>query len=210
VSSPTLISSTEELAVFVSPMDPPAALYLDLEGVNLSRHGTISILTILPKPQGKVRVIDVLSLASSAFTTTSKNGKTSLKPLLQDPGTPKCLWDARSDADALWARYQVRLAGVVDIQLLENASRVGNKTLLCGLDKAVRWDLGHSNAKFPRVQRWFSRKDGFKALMDAEPNIFDVRPIAPETLQYWRLSELTACTPNIDIIHFKAFDLAFL
>jgi exonuclease 3'-5' domain-containing protein 1 len=79
-----------------------------------------------------VRLIDVFILRKLAFTTASNNGKT-LKSILEDPDVPKCAWDVRNDADALWALYHIGLAGVTDIQLLENASHTGDKTYIRGL-----------------------------------------------------------------------------
>jgi len=117
-STKTLISSESELKAFLSSVPPSSILYLDLEGNRLSRHGTISIITVLVYPQRVVRLIDVLTLGESAFSTISSSGKT-LKTILEDPGITKCVWDVRNDADALWALYHVGLAGVVDIQLLE-------------------------------------------------------------------------------------------
>jgi hypothetical protein len=121
-----------ELEAFLSSVPPSSTLYLDLEGNCLSRHGTISLIAVLIYPQGVVRLIDV-------FTKASNNGKT-LKSILEDPDIPKCAWDVRNDADALWALYHVGLAGVTDIQLLENASRAGDKTYIRGLDKSVQFD----------------------------------------------------------------------
>ena len=87
-----------------------------------------------------MRLIDVFVLEKPAFTTASDNGKT-LHSILEDPDISTCAWDVRNDADALWALYHVGLAGVTDIQLLENASRVGDKTYIRGLDKSVQFDL---------------------------------------------------------------------
>ena len=84
-----------------SSIPPSSTLYLVLEGNCLSRHGTISLITILIYPQRVVRIIDVLVLGKLAFTTASNNGKT-LKSILEDPDIPKCAWDVRNDADALW------------------------------------------------------------------------------------------------------------
>lgn len=190
----TLISSTAELEAFLSSFPPSSALYLDLEGNSLCRHGTISLITILLHPQGVVRLIDVLSLGKSAFTTTSKDGK-SLKSILEDPDIPKCLWDVRNDADALWALYQVDLAGVIDIQLLENASRVGNKTYLRGLDKAIQFDL---KLKFVELNRWIRSKKEIKRLMPT--NIFAIRPVEVKTAQY--------CTN--DVIHLPDLHALYL
>ncbi|KAH7009812.1 ribonuclease H-like domain-containing protein [Ilyonectria destructans] len=190
----TLISSTAELEAFLSSIPPSSTLYLDLEGNCLCRHGTISLITILIHPQGVVRLIDVLSLGKSCFTTTSKDGK-SLKSILEDPDIPKCLWDVRNDADALWALYQVGLASVIDIQLLENASRVGEKTYLRGLDKAIQFDL---KLKFVELNRWIRSKKEIKRLMAA--NIFAIRPVEAKTAQY--------CTN--DVIHLPDLHALYL
>jgi exonuclease 3'-5' domain-containing protein 1 len=101
-----------------------------------------------------VRLIDVLTLGRSTFTAASKNGKT-LKSILEDPDIPKCAWDVRNDADALWALYNVGLAGVTDIQLLENASRASDKTYVRGLDKCVQSDL---KLGFMGINRWIRTK----------------------------------------------------
>ena len=90
-----------------------------------------------------MRLIDVLVLGKSAFTTAS------------NPDIPKCAWDVRNDADALWALYHVGLAGVTDIQLFENASRAGDKTYIRGLDKSVQFDL---KLGFMEIHRWIRTK----------------------------------------------------
>ncbi|KAK3947453.1 hypothetical protein QBC32DRAFT_247697 [Pseudoneurospora amorphoporcata] len=123
-------------------------------------------------------IIDVQTLGDSAFTTPGIGGNT-LKAILEDPHTSKCFWDVRDDADALWAYHKVRLTGVTDVQLLENASRVGDKTYLRGLDKCVEEDLG---LKFMEVHRWVKAKKEVQALM---PNdIFARRPLDAKTMQY--------------------------
>lgn len=134
--SPALISRPSDLCFFLSSIPNRATLYLDLAGKNVSRNGTLCIITILVHSMQTTRLIDVQTLGASAFTTPGANGKT-LKAILEDPHTLKCLWDIRNDADALWAHYQIRLAGVLDVQLLENASRVGDKTYLHSLDKSI-------------------------------------------------------------------------
>jgi len=46
-----------------------------------------------------------------------------------------------SNTDALRAFYRVSLVGVIDIQLLENASCADDKKYIHGLDKFVQFDL---------------------------------------------------------------------
>ncbi|KAI5465120.1 hypothetical protein BGZ63DRAFT_402018 [Mariannaea sp. PMI_226] len=125
-----------------------------------------------------VRLIDVLSLGKSAFTTISTNGRP-LKSILEDPNIPKCFWDVRNDADALWALYQVGLAGMIDIQPLVNASRVGEKTSLSGLDKAIQFDL---KLGFMELKRWIHSKNKMKSLMPT--NILAILPVGAKTIQY--------------------------
>ncbi|KAJ5288064.1 ribonuclease H-like domain-containing protein [Penicillium angulare] len=106
----TLNSSVPALESLLSSISSSNTLYLDLEGYNLSRNGTISFIALLVHPQEVIRTIDVLAPGALSFTTASHNGKT-LKSILEDPNTPKCLWDVRKDADALvgslscWSRW---------------------------------------------------------------------------------------------------------
>jgi exonuclease 3'-5' domain-containing protein 1 len=67
-SAGTLIASEADLGRFLSSIPPSCTLYLDLEGNKLSRHGTISLITILIYLQGQTRLIDVLALGKLAFT----------------------------------------------------------------------------------------------------------------------------------------------
>lgn len=54
-SSHSLISTALELKAFLSSIPPSSTRYIDLEGNSLSRHGTISLITILIHPQRVVR-----------------------------------------------------------------------------------------------------------------------------------------------------------
>ncbi|KAM0499074.1 hypothetical protein ACHAP8_005778 [Fusarium lateritium] len=176
--SPTLISSIPDLLSFISSISQSSTLYLDLEGNNLSRNGTLTIITVLIHPTRVIGLIDVQTIGNLAFTTPSANRKT-LKAILEDPQTPKRLWDVRNDADALWAHHQVRLAGVTDIQLLENAPRAGGRTYVRGLDTCVEKDLW---LKAMEVHRWTKTKREVKALMHSD--IFSRRPLDAKTMQY--------------------------
>ena len=125
-----------------------------------------------------MRLIDVFVLGKPAFTTASNNGKT-LKSILEDPDIPKYAWDVRNDADALWALYYIGLAGVTDIQLLENASRTDNKTYIRGLDRSVQFDL---KLGFIEINHWIRTKKEVQSLMSAD--VFAAQPIDVKTAQY--------------------------
>ncbi|KAK3485996.1 uncharacterized protein B0T23DRAFT_415690 [Neurospora hispaniola] len=76
----------------------------------------------------------------------------------------------------------IRLAGVTDIQLLENGSRPGGKTYLFGLDRCIERDL---SLRWEEKQPWARTKQEVRALMNM-PNsdIFSRRPLDAKTLQY--------------------------
>ncbi|KAG7405291.1 hypothetical protein Forpe1208_v014814 [Fusarium oxysporum f. sp. rapae] len=173
-----VISLLTDVKGFIDSIPSSATLYLDLEGKSLSRNGTITIITILVLPTEITKLIDVQTLGSAAFTTPATNGKT-VKAILEDPQISKCLWDVRNDADALWAHYRVRLAGVTDIQLLENASRIGDKTYVRGLDTCVEKDL---RLGFMELHRWIGTKRAVKTRM--ADDIFSRRPLSAEVEKY--------------------------
>jgi exonuclease 3'-5' domain-containing protein 1 len=149
-----VISTTSDLKTFLALIPPSSELYLDLE--YKGRHGTLTIITILVYPTKNVGVIDVQTLGPLAFTTRSPlKPPWTLRSVLQDPAIPKCFWDVRNDADALKALYGVGLAGVTDIQLLENATRSGSKMYLRGLNTCVRKDLDLTTLE---LSRWVDVK----------------------------------------------------
>lgn len=203
MATPTLISSLPDLQVFLSSIPPSSTFYLDLEGKSLSRNGTLTLLTVHVLPSKAASVIDVQILGDSAFTTPGTDGKT-LKAILEDPQTSKCFWDVRNDADALWAHHKVRLAGVTDIQLLENASRVGDKTYLHGLDKSVQSDLV---LKWTEKERWIRTKREVRALM-TNNDVFACRPLDTKTMQYCVNDVL--CLPALHNIYAKRISKEWL
>jgi len=83
VTAETLIATEAELRAFLSSIPPSYALYLDLEGNNLSRNRTISLIKIHLHPQGLTRIVDILALGKLAFTTISEAGR-NLKSILED------------------------------------------------------------------------------------------------------------------------------
>lgn len=180
----TLVNSPISVATLIDdivnlPSNPPA-LYLDLEGVNLSRQGSISILQLMLYPQNKVHLIDIHVLKAAAFTTPGSGGQT-LKSILESPIVPKVFFDVRNDSDALFAHYGIALQGVQDVQLMECASRAGAgkpNGYLNGLQKCIQYDAPITPQQ---KQRWTAVKDAGKALYDPEKGgsfaVFNVRPL---------------------------------
>jgi exonuclease 3'-5' domain-containing protein 1 len=86
------------------------SLYLDLEGVNLSRHGSVSVLQIYVKARDCTYLIDVHMLQQRAFSTVGAKSGKALKGILEDPAIEKVFFDIRRDSDALYAHYGIKLA----------------------------------------------------------------------------------------------------
>ena len=94
-------------------------LAVDCEGVSLSRKGELTILSIATKE--KVYIFDVFKVGKAIFSG-------GLKEILEDSTRQKLSFDCRQDSDALWHQFNVKLAGVLDLQLLEVMYRRENPT----------------------------------------------------------------------------------
>ena len=164
-------------------------LYLDLEGKDLSREGTISILTLLlhpspsPDPQ-VVYLVDIHRLGAVAFDTPGSSANT-LRNILEDERISKVFFDVRNDADALFKHYGVKLQGVEDVQLMESASRKStySRRLLNGLARCIE-DLFDSN----ELKEWKRVKNVVKELFTQHEgvagNIFEQRPLPNDVAAY--------------------------
>ncbi|KAI4275989.1 MAG: hypothetical protein LQ337_002810 [Flavoplaca oasis] len=144
--SSRLIDSPEAITQVVDTMialpSSPPSLFIDLEGVSLSRHGTISILQILVFPQEQTYLIDVYSLGFKTFQTPGTDGQTTLKSILEAKAISKVFFDVRNDSDALYAHFGINLAGIQDIQLMELATRNPGlpRKYLNGLTRCIEKD----------------------------------------------------------------------
>lgn len=128
----TVIDTLDALKAFLqilpSTTQSNPSLYIDLEGNNLSRHGTISLITILIPSTSKVYLIDIHTLGAAAFTTFSEPNNVTLQQVLKSKDVEIVFFDVRNDSDALFAHYGIRLQGIKDLQLMELAVRRGLKT----------------------------------------------------------------------------------
>ena len=186
----TMVSTTEVIAdmlitLTALPTSPPS-LFLDLEGVSLSREGSISIMQIFAEPNNHVYLIDIHTLGAAAFTKSATAGGTTLKTLLEDIAIPKVFFDVRNDSDALFFHYQIELRGVEDVQLMENATRpTGSKRLLNGLKKCIADDAPISDVE---KQVWNQIKERGETLYHPKDGgsytVFNARPLAPDITAY--------------------------
>ena len=184
----SIIDSPVALVSFLNklenqPINPPS-LYLDIEGVALSRHGSISIIQLFHLPLNHVFLIDVFVLQGAAFNTPNKTG-TTLRSILESALVPKVFFDVRNDADALYAHFNISLQGVHDIQLLEVATRSWAKDRVVGLRQCIRSDARLTT----RAQKdWEAMKARGKALFATEDGgsyeVFNIRPMLQDIIDY--------------------------
>ncbi|KAK7189943.1 hypothetical protein DPSP01_013409 [Paraphaeosphaeria sporulosa] len=164
-----VVDTTEQIVrlidSIVAPRPSSPILYIDLEGVKLSRHSSISILTLLVDRDNTQRayLIDVHALNALAFSTAGTTN-TTLKDILEAQQITKVFFDVRNDSDALFAHFGIALKGVEDVQVMESATRktTASKRLLNGL----------------------ASKRLFKPELGGSSNVFNRRPIPKELIGY--------------------------
>lgn len=170
----TVIESLKGLAI-----NPPS-LYVDIEGIYLSRLGSVSILQIYVLPTNKTYLIDVHVLGSACFSTPGKDGDT-LKDIFQSEAIPKVFFDVRNDSDALYAHYNIHLGGIQDLQLMELGTRsplVGPRRFVRGLSRCIEMD-----APLSMIEKvdWLQTKDRGVKLFAPEKGgsyqVFNERPM---------------------------------
>jgi exonuclease 3'-5' domain-containing protein 1 len=165
-----------------SGMEPN--LYIDLEGNNLSRNGTISLITILVEPRHTCHLVDVHVLGKEAFTTSSTSGVT-LQQILESKTITKAFFDIRNDSDALFHLFGISVAGIEDLQLMELGSRRFNKKLVNGLSKCIELDASLTATE---RQKWKDAKEKGNELFNPSRGgsyaVFDQRPLTSEMEKY--------------------------
>jgi exonuclease 3'-5' domain-containing protein 1 len=166
------------------PVAPPS-IYVDLEGINLSRQGTVSILQLYVLPKDYTYLIDVHQLQHSAFSTTGKKSDKCLKAILEAKDIPKVFFDVRNDSDALFHHFQISLSGVEDIQLMELATRTFPRKCVNGLQRCIENDAVMTAAE---KSAWLAAKERGMKLFAPEKGgryeVFNERPLAKEIIQY--------------------------
>jgi len=155
-------------------------VFVDLEGVNLSRFGTVAIIQLLLPPRPIVYLVDVHVLGARAFEVTTDDN-TSLKSILESKTIFKVFFDIRNDSDVLYAHFGVNIAGVIDLQVLEYATRQPRGTFVNGLAKCIEKDL-------PYTPGWSLVKANGRRLFAPEAGgryeVFLERPMAADIVKY--------------------------
>ncbi|KAL5401077.1 hypothetical protein PMIN03_011831 [Paraphaeosphaeria minitans] len=188
------VDTTEQIVrlidSIVAPRPSSPILYIDLEGVKLSRHGSISILTLLVDRDNTQRayLVDVHALNALAFSTAGTTNKT-LKHIFEAQQITKVFFDVRNDSDALFAHFGIALKGVEDVQVMESATKktTASRRLLNGLARCIEDNLSHFSNR-QELDRWkLTKKNGerlFKPELGGSYEVFNRRPIPKELIGY--------------------------
>jgi exonuclease 3'-5' domain-containing protein 1 len=187
-----IIDTAAALSSFLTNLPQHIAqpnLFIDLEGNKLSRHGTLSLLTILVEPRHTVHLIDVHVLGNQAFTvaSTDSSSSTTLKKMLESVSIAKVFFDIRHDSDALFGLYGIRVSGIEDLQLMELASRNAfeSKRYVSGLAKCIQ---NYSQLSWAEKQQFKAVKEQGLSLFDPARGgsyaVFDQRPLSAEVAKY--------------------------
>ncbi|PWY96532.1 ribonuclease H-like protein [Aspergillus sclerotioniger CBS 115572] len=187
-SSHHIIATSYEVAELVDrlvnlPVSPPS-LYIDLEGVNLSRHGSISILQIYVRYLNETYLIDIYTLQEVAFSQKGTNGNT-MRDILESSTIPKVFFDVRNDADALYHHFGVTLAGVQDLQLMELAAHDHRRPIVNGLKRCLEKDIRMSFAERRTCQEVKERgRRLFAPEIGGSYEVFNIRPLNKDIQRY--------------------------
>jgi exonuclease 3'-5' domain-containing protein 1 len=180
------VEKVRQLIFVIETTQPqPPFLFIDLEGVNLSRQRSVAIMQILVPPQKKVYLLDVHVLKGLAFNTPGGANGLTLKDVLESDKYAKVFFDVRNDSDALHAHYQIKLRGVVDLQVMESATRNPRGKFLKGLAKCI----GESGGMGAWEQmEWQRVKNTGVNLFAPEKGgryvVFQERPLSPVIAKY--------------------------
>ncbi|KAF3159742.1 hypothetical protein TWF751_000636 [Orbilia oligospora] len=190
----TFVDTPEGISTLLSSIPIPdrtstPSIFIDLEGVDLCRTGSISILQLFISTIPHIYIIDIHTLGNIAFTTpSSTDASVTLKSILEDPTIPVVFYDIRSDNDALYHHFSIQISNVIDLQLYELATRDGfisSRRFLHGLSKAILANAGLSAAEAVRMDhvkqrglRLFAPEKG------GSYEVFNRRPLPDELLEY--------------------------
>ncbi|KAI7479415.1 hypothetical protein KC367_g4997 [Hortaea werneckii] len=209
-TSKLTIVDTKDVVVSMLEALAPAkrtsnSVFVDMEGVNLSRHGSISFMQIFVPESKDIFIVDIHTLGAQAFVIPGPQGNT-LKSVLEGSEIQKYFFDVRNDADALYALFEIRLAHVVDVLLLELASRTGSKHVLRGLAACVEQEQVLTDAA---ASRWKKTKEEgpklFNPKLGGSYEVFNIRPL-PQCLVVYCVGDVQHLPALSDIYQCRLDD----
>ncbi|KAF5625306.1 uncharacterized protein FTJAE_10024 [Fusarium tjaetaba] len=155
-------------------------LYIDIDPKSLGPNGELNLLTIMlchgPGYQRRLYLVDVHRLANQAFSSRGYYGA-SLRSILDSASYQKVLFDVGHHSYILYNQYGIKLQGVSDLQLMENASRC-NRENMQKFEPLVNSLLVHGRNR----RRWlvdkFNGEWSYKNCAGAPHQVFQELPVA--------------------------------
>lgn len=168
-------STREDIEDAVRDLETSSELYLDMEGKDLGRDGSLSLIQIFSgKPGSNVYVFDVF---------VNPDAPSLLRPLLESRNHEVFTWDPRADSDVLYHQYGgIKMERVICLQLAETALDRQHglvRAYVHGLGKVLEQHLPSSVA-FSAAQ---IKKEG-RAIMSEDNACFTKRPLPESLIQY--------------------------
>ncbi|KAF5969739.1 hypothetical protein FBULB1_10059 [Fusarium bulbicola] len=134
-------------------------LYIDIEPRSLGANGELNLLTIIlchgPEYRCRLYLVDVNRLANQAFSSRGYHGA-SLRSILDSDSCRKVFFDVRYSSYILYKQYGIKLQGVRDLQLMENAcsSLKHHRPELEPFEPLIQKFLAHGKSR----KRWLVHK----------------------------------------------------
>ncbi|XP_068752826.1 piRNA biogenesis protein EXD1-like [Montipora capricornis] len=177
----------ESIAELKGKLERSTLLAVDCEGLSLSRKGALTILTVATEE--KAYIFDVLKLGQAVFSE-------GLGEILEDKSREKLMFDCRQDSDALWHQFNVKLSGVLDLQLLEILYRRENTAT--GSQSSTKYErrsqrtneveaifgFKRSLETYARDEEMIKTKGDGKKILKEDEEVWKKRPLSEELIQY--------------------------
>lgn len=156
-----------------------AEIGVDIEGVDLCRHGRISLIQVATH-SNDVFLFDITKLGPEAF---ERGG---LRELLHSTWVRKVVFDGRADNDALHHLFGVVMDNAYDLQVLHalkfssSNDRFVKRFSKCLEESRVLGEKDQREAKAVKEQgrRLFSPEHG------GSYDVWEARPLVPELIEY--------------------------
>lgn len=142
--SVTVIDTVSNLKNFLSglrelDMDP-VPLFVEFKGRDVSCEGSLSIISIFVRPENKIYLINMHAIDNDDVFSIEDSTGTTLESIFECPVLRKAVFDVRGASNVLFHQHGITLDGIVDIQLMELATRDGSREFVRGLATCVRND----------------------------------------------------------------------
>ena len=173
MSVDTLVSSLADLDDFSVALRDKAVVTLDIEGVELSRLGTIELISIGIELEGNlVRTFIFDASSASSGSSIYMAQIAALKQILESPDVVKIIHDCKQDSDALLAHLCIQLVNVFDT-VVWNAVLNKSEELMNLNNTLVAFECAINE-----------NRDASKNIYKDNPNFWATRPVTAHMIAY--------------------------